>query len=134
MIYTVFSTRQMLNFVTIGRYPVCCVGWWWCSCTVCAEATYGSRWSVSIYHERGERPYLTQLYIFSQKIAKNVNADEAAVLGAAFRGASLSNQFRLSKQISIKDVTLFPIEVSYKPENKGKEGKLTDLDKLHNRG
>jgi len=74
------------------------------------------------------------LYIFSQKIAKNVNADEAAVLGAAFRGASLSNQFRLSKQISIKDVTLFPIEVSYKPENKGKEGKLTDLDKLHNRG
>lgn len=58
----------------------------------------------------------------SQKIAKNVNGDEAAVLGAAFRGASLSNQFRLSKQISIKDVTLYPIDVSYKPENKGKEG------------
>ncbi|RCH82779.1 Hypoxia up-regulated protein 1, partial [Rhizopus stolonifer] len=57
----------------------------------------------------------------AQKIAKNVNGDEAAVLGAAFRGASLSNQFRLSKQISIKDVTLFPVEVSYKPENKGKE-------------
>lgn len=64
--------------------------------------------------------------IFSQKIAKNVNADEAAVLGAAFRGASLSNQFRLSKQISIKDVTLFPVEVTYKPENKGKEGKFTN--------
>ncbi|KAF1804289.1 heat shock protein 70 family [Mucor lusitanicus] len=59
----------------------------------------------------------------AQKIAKNVNADEAAVLGAAFRGASLSNQFRLSKQISIKDVTLFPVEVTYKPENKGKEAK-----------
>ncbi|KAI7883842.1 heat shock protein 70 family [Mucor mucedo] len=59
----------------------------------------------------------------AQKIAKNVNADEAAVLGAAFRGASLSNQFRLSKQISIKDVTLFPIQVAYTPENKGKEAK-----------
>lgn len=52
-----------------------------------------------------------------------MNADEAAVLGAAFRGASLSNQFRLSKQISIKDVTLFPIQVAYTPENKGKEAK-----------
>lgn len=61
---------------------------------------------------------------FSQKIAKNVNGDEAAVLGAAFRGASLSNQFRLSKQISIKDITSFPIEVTYKPENKGKEGSI----------
>lgn len=59
----------------------------------------------------------------AQKIAKNVNADEAAVLGAAFRGASLSNQFRLSKQIAIKDVTVYPIDVSYKPENKGKEAK-----------
>lgn len=74
---------------------------------------------------------LTQLYTASQKIAKNVNADEAAVLGAAFRGASLSNQFRLSKQISIKDVTLFPVEVTYKPENKGKEGKLVNLEPRH---
>lgn len=61
--------------------------------------------------------------VHSQKIAKNVNADEAAVLGAAFRGASLSNQFRLSKQIAIKDVSLYPVDVSYKPENKGKEAK-----------
>lgn len=55
-------------------------------------------------------------------------------MGAAFRGASLSNQFRLSKQISIKDVTLFPIEVTYKPENKGKEGKLIDFRPLHSEG
>ncbi|KAI9021643.1 Hsp70 protein-domain-containing protein [Phycomyces nitens] len=53
----------------------------------------------------------------SAKIAKNVNGDEAAVLGAAFRGASLSNQFRLTKQIKIKDVTVFPIEATYEPEN-----------------
>ncbi|KAG1467564.1 hypothetical protein G6F56_004344 [Rhizopus delemar] len=60
-------------------------------------------------------------FVGREKIAKNVNGDEAAVLGAAFRGASLSNQFRLSKQMNIKDVTVFPIEVSYTPENKDKE-------------
>ncbi|KAI8098795.1 heat shock protein 70 family [Halteromyces radiatus] len=49
----------------------------------------------------------------TQRIAKNVNADEAAVLGAAFHGASLSNQFRLTKDIKIKDITSFPIEVTY---------------------
>ncbi|KAI9492706.1 heat shock protein 70 family [Zychaea mexicana] len=53
----------------------------------------------------------------TQKIAKNVNGDEAAVLGAAFRGASLSKQFRLTKQIVIKDITVFPIEVIYHPED-----------------
>lgn len=46
-------------------------------------------------------------------------------MGAAFRGASLSKQFRLSKQINIKDVTLFPVQVAYKPENKGKEAKAS---------
>ncbi|CEP13674.1 hypothetical protein [Parasitella parasitica] len=72
-------------------------------------------------------------FVGAQKIAKNVNADEAAVLGAAFRGASLSNQFRLSKQISIKDVTLFPVEVTYKPENKGKEAKTAVDTTLFNK-
>lgn len=57
----------------------------------------------------------------SQKIAKNVNGDEAAVLGAAFRGASLSNQFRLTKDISIKDIIAYPIQVAYQPEIEGKE-------------
>ncbi|KAG0170074.1 hypothetical protein DFQ28_002523 [Apophysomyces sp. BC1034] len=60
-----------------------------------------------------------------QKIAKNVNGDEAAVLGAAFRGASLSNQFRLTKQIKIKDVTIFPVEVNYEAELDTYEKKAT---------
>ncbi|OBZ86090.1 Hypoxia up-regulated protein 1 [Choanephora cucurbitarum] len=67
----------------------------------------------------------------AQKIAKNVNGDEAAVLGAAFRGASLSNQFRLSKQISIKDVIVFPVEVSYQTENKENEETII-FDKFNN--
>ncbi|ORX61761.1 HSP70-domain-containing protein [Hesseltinella vesiculosa] len=52
----------------------------------------------------------------AQLIAKNVNGDEAAVLGAAFHGASLSNQFRLTKEFKIKDITSFPIQVSYDTE------------------
>ncbi|KAI8388389.1 heat shock protein 70 family [Radiomyces spectabilis] len=69
-----------------------------------------------------------------QRIAKNVNADEAAVLGAAFRGASLSNQFRLTKQIKIKDVTIFPIEVTYEPEQSSEEGHAIRTTLFHEFG
>ncbi|KAI8915453.1 Hsp70 protein-domain-containing protein [Powellomyces hirtus] len=51
------------------------------------------------------------------KIAKNVNADEAAVLGAAFRGAGLSTQFRV-REIKIKDLNLHPIDIAYNAEPK----------------
>lgn len=65
----------------------------------------------------------------SQKIAKNVNGDEAAVLGAAFRGATLSNQFRLTKQIKIKDITVFPVDVAYTAED-GSSVKTTLFDEF----
>ncbi|KAI8597075.1 heat shock protein 70 family [Dissophora ornata] len=51
------------------------------------------------------------------KIAKNVNGDEAAVMGAVFRAASLSRQFKV-KEVRLKDVSLFPIEVQYEGEAK----------------
>ncbi|KAL1923276.1 uncharacterized protein VTP21DRAFT_8256 [Calcarisporiella thermophila] len=51
------------------------------------------------------------------RIAKNVNQDEAAVLGAALRAAGLSRQYRV-KEFRIKDIHLFPIEVRYKSEPK----------------
>jgi hypoxia up-regulated 1 len=53
----------------------------------------------------------------SAKIAQNVNADEAAVLGAAFYGASLSRQFR-TKKIKLQDITAHDIQVSYDSESK----------------
>jgi hypothetical protein len=53
----------------------------------------------------------------SAKIAQNVNADEAAVLGAAFYGASLSRQFR-TKTIKLQDVAAHDIQVSYESESK----------------
>lgn len=51
------------------------------------------------------------------KIAKNVNGDEAAVMGAVFRAASLSRQFKV-KEVRLKDVSPFPIEVKYTGEAK----------------
>lgn len=51
------------------------------------------------------------------KIAKNVNGDEAAVMGAVFRAASLSRQFKV-KEVRLKDISPFPIEVKYTGEAK----------------
>ncbi|CAE6350524.1 unnamed protein product [Rhizoctonia solani] len=57
----------------------------------------------------------------SAKIATNVNADEACVLGTAFYGASLSRQFR-TKPIKVQDAVVREIFLSYTAENKGKDG------------
>ncbi|KAJ7270749.1 Hsp70 protein-domain-containing protein [Mycena haematopus] len=46
------------------------------------------------------------------KIALNVNADEAAVLGAALHGAGLSRQFK-TKNIKVTDIGLYDIQASY---------------------
>jgi len=51
------------------------------------------------------------------KVAVNVNADEAAVLGAALHGASLSRQFK-TKDIKVSDVHMYDIQVSYATEPK----------------
>ncbi|PIL26008.1 transporter [Ganoderma sinense ZZ0214-1] len=51
------------------------------------------------------------------KLAFNVNADEAAVLGAALHGAALSRQFK-TKDIRITDIGPYDIQVSYQTESK----------------
>lgn len=51
------------------------------------------------------------------KLAMNVNSDEAAVLGAALHGASLSRQFR-TKNIKLSDIAPYDIQVSYLAEVK----------------
>jgi hypoxia up-regulated 1 len=55
------------------------------------------------------------------KIAVNVNADEAAVFGAALHGASLSRQFR-TKEIKVTDVLPYDIQVAYEAETKSGAG------------
>jgi len=46
------------------------------------------------------------------KIAMNVNADEAAVLGAALHGAGLSRQFK-TKDIQVQDISVHNVQASY---------------------
>ncbi|THU97845.1 actin-like ATPase domain-containing protein [Dendrothele bispora CBS 962.96] len=61
------------------------------------------------------------------KIALNVNADEAAVLGAALHGASLSRQFK-TKDIKITDITPLDIQASYlasAPSSSGRPRTIT---------
>ncbi|CCJ28782.1 unnamed protein product [Pneumocystis jirovecii] len=48
----------------------------------------------------------------SEKVSRSVNADESAVMGAVFRGAGLSGQFRV-KNIKSIDITLNSIFMTY---------------------
>jgi len=59
-----------------------------------------------------------------EKIAKNVNSDEAVVLGGGFKAAASSRAFRV-REIRIKDINNSPIEVVYDSEitEKRPEGK-----------
>ncbi|KAB5591682.1 Hsp70 family protein [Ceratobasidium theobromae] len=65
----------------------------------------------------------------SSKIATNVNADEAAVLGTAFYGASLSRQFK-TKPIKVQDAVVRDVYLSYTAEGKGKDGNLRTINTL----
>ena len=59
----------------------------------------------------------------SEKIRTNVNADEAAVFGAAFKAAAISPSFRV-KEIRASDNAVYPITASWSIDGKGKQQKL----------
>ncbi|KAL6238934.1 hypothetical protein BDW75DRAFT_177457 [Aspergillus navahoensis] len=59
----------------------------------------------------------------SEKIRTNVNADEAAVFGAAFKGAGLSPSFRV-KEIRAIDASGYPVVIKWSSESKGRQQKL----------
>ncbi|KAI0339093.1 actin-like ATPase domain-containing protein [Trametopsis cervina] len=63
------------------------------------------------------------------KIALNVNADEAAVLGAALHGAALSRQFK-TKDIRVTDIAPYDIQVSYATEPKSDASKARTINTL----
>ena len=63
------------------------------------------------------------------RIAQNVNADEAAVLGASLYGAGLSRQFK-TKDIRLTDITPYDIQVSYIAEFKISGGKQRTINTL----
>ncbi|RKP34265.1 heat shock protein 70 family [Dimargaris cristalligena] len=51
-------------------------------------------------------------YVGDDKVARNINGDEAAVKGAALHAASMSMQLK-AKGISLKDIVPYPVEVVY---------------------
>lgn len=53
-----------------------------------------------------------------QEIAKNLNADEAAAMGAVYKAADLSMGFKVKKFVT-KDAVLFPIQVVFERESEG---------------
>ncbi|KAL4917796.1 Hsp70 protein-domain-containing protein [Aspergillus aurantiobrunneus] len=59
----------------------------------------------------------------ADKIRTNVNADEAAVFGAAFKGASLSPSFRV-KEIRASDASGYPVVLKWPSESKERQQKL----------
>ncbi|KAL4799079.1 Hsp70 protein-domain-containing protein [Aspergillus venezuelensis] len=59
----------------------------------------------------------------SEKIRTNVNADEAAVFGAAFKGAGLSPSFRV-KEIRASDASGYSVVLKWTSESKERQQKL----------
>lgn len=57
------------------------------------------------------------------KIRANVNADEAAVFGASFKGAALSRSFRV-KDIRTSDVAAYPVVLKWTSDDKQRSQKL----------
>lgn len=59
----------------------------------------------------------------SEKIRTNVNADEAAVFGSAFKGASFSPSFRV-KEIRAYDASGYPVVLKWPSDSKERQQKL----------
>lgn len=59
----------------------------------------------------------------SKKLRTNVNADEAAVFGAAFKGAALSPSFRV-KDIRTNDAASYPVILKWTSDGKERSQKL----------
>ena len=59
----------------------------------------------------------------SEKIRTNVNADEAAVFGAAFKAAAMSPSFRV-KEIRAADNAVYPASISWTLDGKDRHQKL----------
>ncbi|XP_070160933.1 hypoxia up-regulated protein 1 isoform X1 [Polyergus mexicanus] len=66
------------------------------------------------------------------ELSKNINTDEAAALGAAYKAADLSQGFKVKKFIT-KDAILFPIQITFDryTDNKIRQVKKTLFGKMN---
>lgn len=51
------------------------------------------------------------LFLCREELGKNINADEAAAMGAVYQAAVLSKAFKV-KPFLVRDAAVFPIQVS----------------------
>jgi len=58
---------------------------------------------------------------FKKELGKNLNADEAAAMGAVYKAADLSTGFKVKKFIT-KDAVVFPIDVDFEREYETEAG------------
>ncbi|XP_046873955.1 hypoxia up-regulated protein 1 isoform X1 [Hypomesus transpacificus] len=56
-----------------------------------------------------------------EELGKNINADEAAAMGAVYQAAALSKAFKV-KPFLVRDVAVFPIQVEFTRESKEEDG------------
>lgn len=61
--------------------------------------------------------------IWGEELGKNINADEAAAMGAIYRAADLGEGFKV-KKFHVKDAVIFPIEVDFDRQVEGDDGKM----------
>ncbi|XP_073730461.1 hypoxia up-regulated protein 1 [Misgurnus anguillicaudatus] len=56
-----------------------------------------------------------------QELSKNINADEAAAMGAVYQAAALSKAFKV-KPFLVRDAAVFPIQVEFSRETEEEDG------------
>ena len=92
-----------------------------------AKLSLGDLESVILHGGAVRTPFvqkeLEALIKDSDKIRTNVNADEAAVFGAAFKAAAISPSFRV-KEIRASDSAVYPVFASWSIDGKEKQQKL----------
>ncbi|XP_052464026.1 hypoxia up-regulated protein 1-like [Carassius gibelio] len=59
-----------------------------------------------------------------EELSKNINADEAAAMGAVYQAAALSKAFKV-KPFLVRDAALFPIQVEFSRETEEEDGMKT---------
>lgn len=55
--------------------------------------------------------FIFLFFPFREELGKNINADEAAAMGAVYQAAALSKAFKV-KPFLLRDAAVFPIQVS----------------------
>ncbi|CAG5986497.1 unnamed protein product, partial [Menidia menidia] len=65
----------------------------------------------------------------TRELGKNINADEAAAMGAVYQAAALSKAFKV-KPFLVRDAAVFPIQVEFTRETEEEDGQKTQK---HNR-